>query len=170
MMNQFRKTAEYQLFVETAPGALYSLSAEDGRVTSLNPVFERITGWSRAEGLGKPFTFFIHPDDLALATETYPGVLHGKMRLTCELRILKKSGQSLIGKFPQVPYFEKGKVIGVLGIARDITERKRVEEQLGSSREQLRALSAHLQLIREEEKVLVAHEIHGEVGQGLTGL
>jgi signal transduction histidine kinase len=41
---------------------------------------------------------------------------------------------------------------------------------LRSSREQLRALSAHLQSVREEERALIAREIHDELGQELTGL
>ena len=53
---------------------------------------------------------------------------------------------------------------------RDITERKRAEEQLRSSREQLRNLSAYLQSMREEERTNIAREIHDELGQVLTAL
>lgn len=55
-------------------------------------------------------------------------------------------------------------------VASDITERKRAEEQLKNSREKLRALSAHLQSVREEERTRIAREIHDELGQELTGL
>src|SRR5207244_2973139 len=50
------------------------------------------------------------------------------------------------------------------------TERKRAEERLRRSREQLRSLSAHLQSVREEERTHIAREIHDELGQMLTGL
>jgi len=49
-------------------------------------------------------------------------------------------------------------------------ERKWAEEQLKSSHEQLRALSGHLQSVREEEGTRIALEIHDELGQALTGL
>ncbi len=125
----------YRRLVETAPEVIYSLSAGDGMIASLNPAFERITGWSRAEWLGKPFESLVHPDDLTLAMETFQQVLRGETPPSYELRILSKSGEYLIGEFKSVPNIEKGEVIGEFGIARDITERKRAEEALKESKE-----------------------------------
>lgn len=58
----------------------------------------------------------------------------------------------------------------VLSVARDITERKRVEEKLRRSSKLLRDLSSHLQSVREEERALISREIHDELGQVLTAL
>jgi len=58
----------------------------------------------------------------------------------------------------------------VLSIARDITERKEAEDKLKRSSAMLRDLAAHLQSIREEERSLIAREIHDELGQMLTVL
>lgn len=55
-------------------------------------------------------------------------------------------------------------------IAQDITERAQAEERLRRSSEQLRALSAHLQSVREEERTRIAREIHDELGQVLTAI
>jgi signal transduction histidine kinase len=49
-------------------------------------------------------------------------------------------------------------------------ERKRAEQQLRESHEQLRALSVHLQTVREDERTRIAREVHDELGQSLTGL
>lgn len=49
-------------------------------------------------------------------------------------------------------------------------ERRRAEEQLRQSHEQLRALSVYLQHVREEERIRIAREVHDELGQALTGL
>lgn len=52
----------------------------------------------------------------------------------------------------------------------DVTERKRMEQELVESREQLRQLSAHMEAIREEERKRIALEVHDELGQLLTAL
>jgi len=130
----------YRRLVENTPEVIYSLSAGDGTITSLNPAFERITGWSRAEWLGKPFMSIIHPDDLSLAAETFQQVSCGEATSPYELRILSKSGEYLIGEFKSVPNIEKGKVVGEFGIARDITDRKRAEEALRESEARYRAV------------------------------
>ncbi len=49
-------------------------------------------------------------------------------------------------------------------------EKEKAIQELKSSQEQLRALSAHLQSIREEERTRIAREIHDELGQSLTAL
>ncbi len=63
-----------------------------------------------------------------------------------------------------------GRVISILGISRDITDRIRSEKELRSSHAQLRRLSAHLQAITEEERTKIAREVHDELGQVLTAL
>jgi len=58
----------------------------------------------------------------------------------------------------------------ILSIARDITERKQAEEKLRRTSKLLRELATHLQSIREEERTMIAQEIHDELGQVLTAL
>jgi PAS domain S-box-containing protein len=65
---------------------------------------------------------------------------------------------------------EKGNIIGCIGIALDVTQRKTAERELKRSQEQLRALTGRLQTIREEESMSIAREIHDELGQSLTVL
>lgn len=55
-------------------------------------------------------------------------------------------------------------------LALDISERKKVEDELLKSREDLRQLSNHIENIREEERLHISREIHDELGQQLTVL
>ena len=58
----------------------------------------------------------------------------------------------------------------IVAVFENVTERKLAEEQLHASREQLRALTARLQAVREEERTSVAREIHEVLAQELTRL
>jgi signal transduction histidine kinase len=52
----------------------------------------------------------------------------------------------------------------------ELAERALTEQRLRTAEENLRALAAHLQSVREEERIYIAREIHDELGQALTGL
>jgi signal transduction histidine kinase len=64
----------------------------------------------------------------------------------------------------------KKQTIGSIHIVRDITKKKRKEEQLRDSREKLRNLAVHLQQVTESERKRIAREIHDELGQELAVL
>ncbi|MBS7632959.1 PAS domain S-box protein [Candidatus Bathyarchaeota archaeon] len=129
----------YRNLVESAPDVIYTIS-KDGKITSLNPAFEKITGWPPARWIGKPFDRLIHPDDLPLATQTFYMALNGKQPPSYELRIRSKSGKYLVGEFTSTPYMKNSKSIGEFGIVRDITERKKTEETVKFSEIRFRTL------------------------------
>lgn len=63
-----------------------------------------------------------------------------------------------------------GKAVRMVGGISDVTRRKEAEEKLERSRRQLRAYSAQLRSLREEERTRISRELHDELGQLLTGL
>jgi PAS domain S-box-containing protein len=65
---------------------------------------------------------------------------------------------------------EDGHYYGRIWTFHDITERKRMEEEILQSREDLRSLADHLSTIREDEKAKIARELHDELGQSLTAV
>jgi signal transduction histidine kinase len=67
-------------------------------------------------------------------------------------------------------YDDQGRITGHYGIQRDITDRYRAAAEIAQSREELRALAARLESVREEERTRIARELHDELGQALTGL
>ena len=129
----------YRSLVDTAMDVIFSLSTE-GIFQWLNPAFETITGWSRAEWLGKSFETIIHPDDLSFAIKLFQGILQGEKAPIYELRILSKTGQYLTGQFTSNLQTQDGEIFEILGIARDISALKRVEDELKESEEKYKKL------------------------------
>ena len=129
----------YRNLVESARDVIYTLS-EEGTFTSLNPAFESNTGWSRSEWIGKPLQSIIHPDDWPGALEFLELILRGETPPIHEARVRVSSGEYLVVESMVTPRFQGGKLVGVLGVARNITQRKRVEEALRESEEKYRDL------------------------------
>lgn len=130
----------YKDLFDTAGDVIFVFD-RDGEIISLNNAFERITGWPTSEWLGKKFTAIVHPDDLPHTLKFFKIALQGKSPVVFELRILSKSGGYLITECAATPQIEDGKVTGVAGIGRDVTERRKAEEMLLESESKLRAIT-----------------------------
>ena len=129
--NEPRKSDErYRVLVEKLPDVIYEFDAKTGNITFLNLEFEKVTGWLRSEWIGKPFTHLLHPEDIPRAQAAFKQTCRGKTSNRHELRILCKPGHYATGEFTGIPQIHKGQVVGELGIARDITARKQMEEHL----------------------------------------
>ena len=127
----------YRTLVESAPDVIYSVSAKDETISSLNSAFEKITGWKREDWLGKAFLSIVHPDDLPAAYRTFQQVMRGKSPAPYKLRIRKKSGDYAVGEFTSSPLYEHGEIVGEFGIVRDVTERIKNELELKETKERL---------------------------------
>lgn len=132
----------YRGLVETARDVIFTINP-NGVIDSLNPAFEQVTGWSATDWLGKSFEGLIHPADLELGLDNFRRVYRGETPPVYELRILTNSGHYLVGEFLNTPQIVGGKVAKSLGIARDVTERKRVEKELLDSEERFKHIAEH---------------------------
>lgn len=59
---------------------------------------------------------------------------------------------------------------GLSLIFRDVTTRQQARQSIDESNEAMRSLVSHLQVLREEDRYIMAREIHDELGQQLTGI
>ena len=112
----------------------------------------------------------VHPDDRADYHRVQDLALDSDSDWSWQGRILTRQGQQRWAEIKAITRrLDDGTVVWD-GIVWDISESKRIELELDSSRGQLRELSAHLESVREEEKARIAREVHDELGQILTVL
>ena len=129
----------FNQLLESAPDVIYTL-ARDGSITSLNPAFEAITGWTVAEWLGRNFQDLMQPEDRVRARSVLEAVLRGDGPDLHVLRIRNRNGEFSVGEFTVRPLMEHGSFVGWFGIVRDITKRVRAEEALRAREAEYRRL------------------------------
>ena len=124
----------YHELIEHVRDVTFSISPQ-GLLETLNHAFEQITGWQIQEWIGKPILDLLHPEDITLAADRFSNVLKGTISDAVELRIRKKTGGYIQTEIIGAPLRKNQRTIGLLGIARDIAERKKAEEELITAKE-----------------------------------
>jgi len=145
----------------------------DSGVTHWSSEVYRILGLepSAVKPCYSAYLALVHPDDHAAVRRAVRVLLSKGQPFGIDHRIMSADGTARIVRLQaELVDAREGQSWGVVGTVQDITERKRTEEELFASREQLRELSAYLEAIREEERRRIALEIHDELGQLLTAL
>jgi PAS domain S-box-containing protein len=162
--------AQYRALVENTPDIIARFDSES-RYLFVNSAISQISTLNLDDFVGKrPIEAGFSEDQAAFIEGMVQKVFATKKPFETEFEFDGPKGCAIF-EWRVYPEFDaSGAVQSVLSINREITERKRAEEEVKQSRELLRALSAHLQSIREEERRMIAREIHDELGQALTGL
>ena len=125
----------YKQLLENLSEVVYSVNS-DACITYISPNVERITGYTPAELIGRAFTDFVHPEDLAKRIENFQHALAGE-EFSSEYRFITKNNACLWGYTRHKPVYEEGAVVGVQGVMVDITGRKQAEEALETMAEML---------------------------------
>ena len=111
----------------------------DGYFTRVNPAFERTLGYTSAELTSRPFVEFAHPDDRELTAEAFASQKSGNELIGFENRYIRSDGSVRWLQWTARALPEEGFACAV---ARDITERRRNEEEQAALR-RVATLVAH---------------------------
>jgi PAS domain S-box-containing protein len=115
--------------IDASPLAIVSLDPER-RITSFNPAAERLFGWTADEVLGG-YPAYVPEDDREAFEALFERLLAGEQVTPVEIRRLRRDGTMLDLNLSSAPIRDaEGRIVGVIGIFEDITERKRNEREL----------------------------------------
>jgi PAS domain S-box-containing protein len=170
MMNrlQHQRVLLDELFEQSPePVALTSL---DGRVVRVNRAFTRVFSYAKPEVVGRMLIDLIVPAEAKDEAAREAERLARGERVDAEGILERKDGARLHVSKVHVPVSVPGKQIAVYAMYRDMSDRVRAEQRLRRSHEQLRALAARVQSLREEERSRISREVHDDLGQRLTAL
>ena len=129
----------YRSLAEQNPDAVFTFNPE-GCFIAANPACERVSGYTMAELLQIPFLQMIAPEDQARARSAFEAALAGRPQSE-EFTFLHKDGRRLTLHVTKMPILVDGAVVGVFGIAKDVTERRRTEEALRESEARMRTVA-----------------------------
>jgi diguanylate cyclase (GGDEF)-like protein/PAS domain S-box-containing protein len=137
--------ARYRSVVETG-GAGIVIGDPSGRIVFVNQAFCKMLGYSRQELIGELFAKFVHPDDTAMVIEKFAeGLAHPEAEYHLEFRAMHKEGH-VVWIYPSVsPIFRNNVLVSGVAVVFDITERKRLEDDLKKSEERYRTILEEIQ-------------------------
>lgn len=122
----------YRDLVENAHDIIYSHDL-DGNYTSINKAGERITGYTREEALKLNIAQTVAPEYLNKVGDMLKRKLGGEQVIAYEFEILSKDGRRVAVEANTRLVYQDGVPVGVQGIARDVTQRIQLEQQLRQS-------------------------------------
>ena len=124
----------YRTIIEYSNDMIWTLDIQGGFLF-FNKRSEEITGFKLKDWQGKSFAPLIEKDDLPKVIEVFHKTLGGEPQ-QYDVSVTKEDGIDIVLLVNTAPIYSKGKVVGTVSFGRDITERKKAEEQIKKSLKQ----------------------------------
>jgi PAS domain S-box-containing protein len=162
---------ENQLILRAAGEGIYGVNAE-GKTTFVNPVAERILGWSAEELVGTDIHSTVHHthhdgrhyphEDCPIYAAFRDGAVH---QVTDEV-FWRKDGTPVWVEYTSTPIRDRGVVVGAVIVFRDVSQRREADEKLRAALSEVDQLRERL----EQENAYLQEEIRTETNpRGIIG-
>jgi PAS domain S-box-containing protein len=148
-------------FFEMTPD-LVCIAHRNGFFKKVNQAVVDKLGYTEAELMASPISFFIHPEDKQSTAQRRTELLKGKNLVNFQNRYVAKSGAIFWLEWTSI-YFSDSEV--VFAIAKDITERKQLEIEVEEKYKKFKSLASHFKSSIEEDRKYLANELHEELAQ-----
>jgi PAS domain S-box-containing protein len=107
---------------------IIAVAGFDGYFKRVNPAVEQVLGYTQEELLGRPYLDFVHPDDRNRTETEASALTEGTTTLAFENRFVCKDGSYRVLDWTSTPVVDERLMYGM---ARDVTERRQAETELG---------------------------------------
>ena len=134
LQDELLETKTYlENLINNANDVIYTMDF-DGNLTFINSLGEKLTGYSKEQWLKTNLQEIFHKNDWRKCLDNLEKLRAGKT-VQDEYRVRRADGQFLVMSIHEVPILKAGKVVGVFGIGRDITEKRQMEEMIRKERD-----------------------------------
>lgn len=127
---ELQKSQEKYKLITESTFDIITLVDLSGRIEYVSPAYERVSGFDIESFIGRSFTTNVHPDDQHILCTSVNAVIEGGKPATIEVRFLNQEGQYIWMEVSPTPVIEDGKVKKFFTIARDITERRKLQDKI----------------------------------------
>jgi two-component system sensor histidine kinase UhpB len=165
-----RKNTELNSFINNIPDLAWIKDSESNYIAA-NNAFAQTVGMTPEFLINNPCEVCFGEDEGKKFREEDRKVMESKKQTIIEEEVVDSQGKRHWLETIKSPITDNsGRVMGTVGIARDITDRIRAKEVLEQSERKLRLLSSHLLIAHEAERERISKELHDQLGQDLIGL
>ena len=155
---------KYRTLVEQATDGIF-IADHTGKFVIVNSAGLKLSQYTEEELSTLTIYDLADPEELKVNPFTFEE-MKNEQGARSERKLKRKDG-TIVDIEINAKFLSDGRFLAFI---RDITERKKAENELNSSYKAIRKLTSHLQNAREEERTHIAREIHDELGQQLTVL
>lgn len=148
-------------FIEMTPD-LVCVAGKDGYLRKVNKAVLEKLGYTEQELLSRHISTFIHPEDIENTFREREKLINGKVLLNFENRYLTKTGEVVWLEWTSI-YFGDKEI--VFAIAKEVTERKKMEQEVTVKFQQYKSLARHFKDSIEKDRKYLSVELHEELAQ-----